>query len=100
MAENEAVVRVQVAGSKAKREDDDAGDEATRTTLSRAPIFADAGSEADEIDSIIVERIGPIREGTLEPRAEPTLSEDDLRERWGGGRFKLTGRTEKGKPVK
>lgn len=65
--------------------------------LARAPLFA-ALEDAEGIDSIVIERLAPIREGTL-GKMEPEITEEDIAARWGGGKFRVWARNARGKQI-
>lgn len=92
--ENEVVLRVESGKSRAKHEaDDDAPD------LSSAPIFSDLeGAAKDKLDHVIVERLGPVREGEL-GRFEPDVTTADIFERHGGGKYRVQGRNKGSRPL-
>ena len=94
MSESGVTLHVRADKANAKREGSD-DDEAESE---RPAIFAELDG-GDRVDHIIVTRIRPVREGALE-RQEPTITEDDLRERFGGGTYMLQGRNDRGRPVK
>lgn len=58
---------------------------------SRAPLFAGFDTEDAEIDHIVVYRTKPLQEGQLD-RLDVSATEEDIRERWGGGTFRVVGR--------
>jgi hypothetical protein len=74
-------------------------EQALANSISRAPLFADMADHAGEVDHIIVERVGPVREGTL-GKFEPDSTEEDLFNRYGGGKYRLSGRSARGQTVK
>jgi hypothetical protein len=78
----------------------DAEPPARHETVSSSPFFAAIGDESEEVlDHIVISREKPIREGQL-GKLPPDASEDDVREQFGGGSFRLMGRTERNKPIK
>lgn len=96
MAENEVTVRLEGGKARAKREEDE--DESP--DLSAAPLFAELDPGAREtLDHVIVERLHPVREGSL-GKFEPDVTEETIFDRCGGGKYRLQARTAKGKPIK
>jgi len=96
MSETAANVRISVEKAKGKGEDsdDDTPD------LSSAPIFAQLDDKGrDVLGHVIVERLGPVREGSF-GRFETEVTEQDIFEQHGGGKYRVQGRTNAGKPIK
>lgn len=97
VAENEVTLRVEAGKARGKHE---GGDDDEPADLSGAPLFADLEqSGADKVDHVIVERLGPVREGNL-GRFETDVTEEQIFARCGGGKYRLQCRTIKGKPIK
>lgn len=68
--------------------------------LAEYPLFAgNAISRRDKLDHVVVQRLGPVPEGQL-GKIEPGDSEDVIVRRWGGGKYKLIGKDDRGRPVK
>lgn len=97
---NQRTIVVNLPKEKGGDEDDDAADAAVlAASISRAPLFADVAEHGDEVDHIVVERVGPVREGML-GKFEPDATEEDLFNRYGGGKYRLSGRSSRGQTVK
>jgi len=78
------------------KEDSDEKEQGER--LARAPLFGSL-DDPGGIDSIAIERIAPVREGTLPGKLEPETTEDDIAARFGGGKFRLWARDARGKTI-
>jgi hypothetical protein len=77
-----------------KADDDEA---AGAEPFAETPLFS--GKEIGEtVDHILVQRMGPVEEGSL-GRIDPGSTEDEVARRWGGGKYKLIARNAKSKPV-
>ncbi|MBV8979300.1 MAG: hypothetical protein JO086_00190 [Acidimicrobiia bacterium] len=75
------------------------GEEGAHESVRSSPFFANAGDVEEILDHIVISREKPIREGQL-GTLPPDASEEDIREIYGGGTFRLIGRTERKKPIK
>jgi hypothetical protein len=97
MAENEVTLRVEAGKARPKHE---ASDDDEPADLSAAPLFANLETNGiDKVDHVVIDRIGPVREGNL-GRFETDVNEEQIFARCGGGKYRLQCRTEKGKPIK
>jgi hypothetical protein len=97
MAENEVTLRVEAGKARPKHEPSDDDEPAD---LSAAPLFANLETNGtDKVDHVVIDRIGPVREGNL-GRFETDVNEEQIFARCGGGKYRLQCRTEKGKPIK
>lgn len=83
------------SGKSGRDDDDDKPAEGLETS----PLFASLGDEFGKVDHIVIERIGPVREGQLE-RLDPEATEEDIIEQHGGGKFRLQARQSNSKPLK
>ncbi len=69
-------------------------------SVERAPLFAGLDdTERDKLDSILVMRVGPVREGTV-GQIEPDQGVEEITKRWGGGKYRCQGRNADGRPIK
>lgn len=81
--------------------DDEEDEKETAEPRSDAPLFISEEGEAggeNVLHDILVLRLKPIREGNI-GYLDPDATEEDIFEEWGGGRFRLIGRTARGKPI-
>jgi hypothetical protein len=98
MAENQVTLRVEATKARGKGEDSD--EDPKLPDLSGAPIFSELSDEyRQNLDHVIVERLGPVREGNL-GRFEPSVTDEEIFERHGGGKYRVQGRTVAGRPIK
>jgi hypothetical protein len=86
-----------VADDEAEGDDEDdtdgTGPDETAVSAKNVPLLWAGDDKDNQIMTVGVERIEPsIEEGWL-GKIDPTSTETDLKNRWGGGRYKLTGRS-------
>jgi hypothetical protein len=81
---------------------EDDGDDEPNTEIVKYPLFAGAPLGIDESSTpqhLLVSREGPVPEGHL-GRLEPTATEADLKNKWGGGTYRIEARTAGGRAIK
>lgn len=68
------------------------------SSLATSPLFADLDHDQD-VDHIVIARTKPVAEGQL-GEMPPDADENYIRDQWGGGTFRVQGRTARRVPVK